>query len=408
MVDVLTSGTGLQKPPQLQSDPYDKETMLNPHLFYEALRETAPVVWLSKYDVYAVGRYDEVKIVMADFERFSTTAGVGLIDRRNPDSDNIRKRNPLTEEDPPIHTRARSGLQKILSPVVVRSWRDRFERKASEIVSRLLEEGQPFDAVTEISQEFVLTVFPESLGMDVSKDYLAAIGEMNFFSLGPMNDLRRASLERMKDALDWYDGAAKRENIRPGSFGEVMYQAEDDGNFDKGVAEGLINLVLRGGTDTTVSGISSTLRYLAENPTQWAIVKNDPSKVRLAFEEAIRLDSPSGALYRVTTRDMEFQGYELKGDTKIVSFLGSANRDPRTWDDPEVFNMTRKTMGQHLAFGTGPHVCIGQMIARLEAEAMLRAIVTRVERIHLTGEPEYRAVSALRSLRSLPMVFVQV
>lgn len=392
-------------PPVLDMDPYAEDVLLDPYPFHAALRDAGPVVWIPKYETYAVGRYADIKTIESDWERFTNSAGIGLIDKLDPESHKLRTTSPLTENDPPTHTAIRAGVQKLLSPLVVRSWRTRFEEEAARIVDQLITEGKPFNAVARVSEDFVLKVFPESLGLDVPREYLPLISELNFFSLGPMNDLRRASMARAQEAIAFYDASVLRQNIRPGTFGEVIYKAEDAGIFEPGVGAGLIHTFLRGGTDTTVAGLSATLLQLALHPEAWAAVRADTGKMAVAFEEAIRLESPSQNNYRLTSHDMIYEGYALKGGVKIAFYPGSANRDPRAWDQPAEYRLDRDIMGKHLAFGVGPHVCIGQMIARLEAVTMLQAIAARVDRLDLTGTPRWRAVSALRSLEDLPMAF---
>ncbi|PMS30114.1 hypothetical protein B0G57_14018 [Trinickia symbiotica] len=390
-------------PPALDLDPYAEDTIRNPYPFRAALRNAAPVVRLTKYGVYAVARYDDVKTVIVDHDRFSVAAGIGLIDRRDPESSKFRKPSPLGEVDPPVHTKTRSGMQKLLSPVVIRGWRERYQKVAADIIERVISIGGPFNAVSEIAEEMVYTVIPETLGLDVPREYLPGIGEMNFFSLGPMTELRQKSLDAVKDAIEFYDRSVERENVKPGTFGDTIYKAEDAGVFEPGTGIGLIRLFLRGGTDTSSSTISAMLRRLAENPDQWEKVKSDPSKIKNAFEETVRLDTPSEVAYRLTTRDMVFNGYELEGNRKIAFFLASANRDPRFWDNPDEFDVDRDVMGKHVGFGAGAHVCIGQMIARLMAETLMQALVARVDRIELAGEPQPRIVYALNSLKILPI-----
>jgi len=393
----------LPDPPVLDLDPYSEESLLDPYPFHEALREAGPVVWLSKYNVYAVGRHKDVKTVMNDYDRFSSVAGIGLVDRRQPGLEKFRTTSPMTEEDPPLHTSTRAGVQKILSPILVRSWRERFEQHAEVLANRIMERDGPVNAVKDIAEEFVTTVGPESLGLDVPKEYLPAIGEMNFFSLGPPNDRQRAAYERVQHAIDWYEKSVLRENVKPGTFGDMIYQQEDAGVFREGVGIGLIRTFIRGGTDTTVAAISSTLLNLAQHPEYYARVRNDVALLRNAFEETIRHDTPPQTLHRLVTRDMDFEGFRLKGDIKIAFFPGAANRDPRRWENPDVFDLDRDVLGQHLGFGSGHHVCIGQNIARLEAETVLHAIVKRTARLELAGEPVWRAVSAIRSLKELPI-----
>jgi len=161
--------------------------------------------------------------------------------------------------------------------------------------------------------------------------------------------------------------------------------------------------IFRAGTDTTMAGIGFTLNQLARHPDQFEMLRADASKARNAFEEAIRHESPAQLLFRTTTRDVELSGYRLKADTKVGYYPGAANRDPRQWTNPDQFDITRKVVGIHRAFGVGMHMCIGQMIARLESECILGAIAARAKRIEPTGEPTYRLVNTLRTLEYLPL-----
>jgi hypothetical protein len=108
-------------------------------------------------------------------------------------------------------------------------------------------------------------------------------------------------------------------------------------------------------------------------------------------------------MFRTAVSETELGGYRLEPDTKVAMFFGAANRDPRQWPEPDKYDVTRPTAGIHLAFGGGVHVCIGQMIARTEAEAILGALVKRVTRIELTGPPVVRLVNTLRTLDRLPI-----
>jgi cytochrome P450 len=100
--------------------------------------------------------------------------------------------------------------------------------------------------------------------------------------------------------------------------------------------------------------------------------------------------------------DVEFAGVRIPADAKVQVFVASANRDPRFWKQPDIFDMTRSTLG-HVAFGAGVHMCVGQMIARLEGEAVIKALVARVSHIELDGSPIRRLNNCLRSFESVPL-----
>ncbi|WP_293370391.1 cytochrome P450 [Nevskia sp.] len=394
------SATELREPPILDIDPFSDGNLRNPYPFFETLRETAPVVYLAPLNCYAVGRYDEVATVASDYARFTSSTGIGWSDITKPGA--LRARSPITEVDPPDHSRVRAALTRVLSPLVIRSWREAFLKEAEVVADRVLDQGD-VDGVRDIAEGFVLTVFPRVFGIDVPKERLILTGELNFNQLGPDNDRLRAALKRAEPYLEWYADALQRHNMLPGGFGEKIYLAEDAGDFDKGTAMLHVRSFFRAGTDTTMAGIGFTLNQLARQPEAWAALRADPNLIKSAFDEAIRLDSPASVLFRTTREETELSGYRLKADTKIGYYAGAGNRDPRKWERPDEFDVRRQTAGVHLAFGRGAHICIGQMIARLEAECIISALLKRVRSIQLTGEPTFRLVNALRTLDTLPL-----
>jgi len=146
---------------------------------------------------------------------------------------------------------------------------------------------------------------------------------------------------------------------------------------------------------------------LARFPQQWQKLRQDPGGfARAAFEEAIRLESPVQTFFRTTTRATELGGAPIDADRKVLVFLGAANRDPRQWRDPDSYEIERKNIG-HVGFGAGIHVCVGQLLARLEGEVVLQSLARRVSRLELAGEPERRFNNTLRGLKRMPLRLVR-
>jgi 4-methoxybenzoate monooxygenase (O-demethylating) len=389
--------------PVLDEDPFSDANIADPYPLFARMREMAPAVFIMPHDYYAVVRHAEAGIVASDFARFTTTGGVGMSDIRKPGA--WRPRSPITEIDPPDHTRVRAALQKVLSPLVVKSWKEKFAARAEEIADQAVAKGT-VDGVADISEAFVLDVFPAVLGVDVPPERIKLTGELNFNQIGPNNARTAAALERAAPIMEWYAQVLQREHMLPGGFGEKIYQAEDAGEFEKGTAQFQVRTFFRAGVDTTMAGIGSTLKLLAENPEQFALVKANPALLKGAFEEALRLESPAQVMFRTTTGETELGGVRLRADTKVGYHMGAANRDPRQWQDPDRFDVTRQTTGVHRAFGVGVHVCIGQMIARLEAESILGAVIRRVRAIEPAGPAAWRPVNTLRTLDTLPLNLV--
>ncbi len=387
------------EPPALAVDPFDAAILRDPYPFFAELRDAGPVVWLEQHNIYATGRHAEVATVLSQWQQFTNAGGAGMADIRKPG--NWRPASVILEVDPPGHTEVRAALQKILSPLIVRKWREKFQAEAERMADALVA-GRTFDGMRDAAEAFVLEVFPPAVGIRIPRENAQAIGDMNFNAIGPNNVLTQAAVARAQPYMRWYEDSMKRSAMLPGGFGELIHQAEDAGALQKGFAANLTRSFLRGGMDTTISGIGAALQALARDPEQWALLRAEPALARNAFDEAIRFEAPVQVMFRTTCEGAELGGIQLKPDTKIAAFMGSANRDPRHWPDADRFDLRRQAAG-HLAFGHGAHVCIGQMIARLEAECLIGALARRAKTLTLAGTPEYRPVNTLRTLDSLPL-----
>lgn len=391
----------LHDAPVLDIDPYSIEVLRDPYPFHQALREAGPVAFIEPHGVYAVGRHAEARTVLSDYARFTNAGGIGIQDIRKPGEFRIPSR--LLEADPPDHTRIRSVVTRVLSPLVIRRWKEGFERKAEALVDRLLERGE-FDGVEDCAEAFVLEAFPAAVGVRLPRIETLAIGEMRFNQSGPKNELYLRAMERAQPYLAWFESSVQRDAVLPDSIAALLFTAEDAGELDEGIASNVVRSFVGGGTDSTIAGIGFTLHQLARHPDQWQRVRSDPAKVKAAFEEGIRLDSPFQVTYRTTVGETELSGVRLAADTKIGVFLGAANRDPRQFEEPDRFNVDRPQLaGSHVAMGHGIHACIGQMLARLESEALVGALARKAGTLELTAPASYRPINQMRMLDTLPL-----
>jgi len=155
--------------------------------------------------------------------------------------------------------------------------------------------------------------------------------------------------------------------------------------------------------DTTINGVGNLLWLLAEHPSQWALVHADPSLVRSAFLEALRLESPVQFFGRATTRDVDLgDGLVIPADSRVLLSYAAANRDPRHYPNPDRFDV-RRNPTDTLSFGFGVHACAGRNLAMMEAESLFTALAKKVSTIELVGEPKRLVHNITRGLASLPV-----
>ena len=390
-------------PPEIPSsaiDPFSIEFFLDPHPAHAALREAGPVVWLEKYGCYAVARHAEVRQMLNDAATFCSGRGVGLSDfrRENP----WRPPSLVLERDPPEHDRARAVLNRALSATVMRSLRARFVEAANELAARLARNGR-FDAIADCAEVYPMMVMPDAVGLSkAGREHLLPYAATVFDMFGPDNELRRKAIAQMAPHVEWISAQCKREALSVDGIGAMIHAGADTGEITRQEAELLVRSLLSAGFDTTVHGIGAAMRALAHNPDQFAALRADPSKARAAFEEALRLETPVQTFFRTTTRDVELGGMIIPEGEKALMLLGSANRDPCKWVDPDRYDIDRTTSG-HVAFGGGVHMCVGQLLARLEGETLFAALAREFAALEPDGEATPLLNNTLRGWTKLPM-----
>jgi 4-methoxybenzoate monooxygenase (O-demethylating) len=391
--------------PHLDVDPFSLEFFDDPYPTHELLRETGPVVYLDQWKVFAVARYAEVHAVLNDPLTFCSSRGVGLSDfaKEKP----WRPASLILEADPPAHTRTRSVLNQVLSATVMKPLRERFATAAAAKVDELLAR-KSFDAVADLAEAYPMSVFPDAMGLkQEGRENLLPYAGLVFNAFGPPNQLRQDAIQRSAPHHAYVAEQCQRQNLAPEGFGGCIHARVDTGDITEAEAPLLVRSLLSAGIDTTVNGIGAAVYCLARFPDQLARLRNDPTLARNAFEEAIRFESPVQTFFRTTTREVEISGHRLGEGEKVLMFLGAANRDPRRWENADRYDVSRRTSG-HVGYGSGIHMCVGQLVARLEGEVMMAALARKVASIEITGPVKRRYNNTLRGLESLPVTMTPV
>lgn len=386
--------------PTLPLDPFDEEFLADPFAHHGVLRDAGAVVWLPKYQIYAMARFDEVQAALRDHETFCSSRGVGLADFSKEEP--FRAPSLLLETDPPLHSQTRKLMGRIVSLKALKELRPQWQQKAQELVSTLVQKGR-FDAATDLAEVFPMMVFPDTIGlMDEGREKLIDYATIVFNGFGPRNRVFEQSLIGKEDAIAWVEEACKRENLKPGGWGMAVYDAVDEAGMPEDYAPRLVRSFLSAGVDTTVNGIGHLMLALGKYPQEFARLRADPKLATRAFEESLRWDSTVQTFFRTTARDVEVDGTAIPEGAKVLLFLASANRDPRKWDNPDDFRIERPA-GGHVGFGFGIHQCLGQMVARLEGELIAAEFARQASSIKLAGEPVRRLNNTLWAISSLPV-----
>jgi cytochrome P450 len=382
--------------PSSDVDLFADAALDSPYEHYRALRDLGPVVWLDRHGVYAVPRYNEVREALNDPVKFCSGQGVGL----NPFI-NEGGRGTTLMSDGEAHARQREIIGRPLTPKALASMRPAVQALADALVDRLVEQ-RSIDGVTDLAEIIPVTWVPDLLGWpDDGRDRLLDWAAANFDALGPLNARAEAAGPRLLEMVGYAQAVAARGDLPPQSMAAGILGAAARGEIQPGQCPMLLIDYLAPSLDTTISALGNAIWLLATHPDQWDLLRREPDRVKSAFNEVVRYESPISCFTRVATDATELGDVEIPAGARLLMMFASANRDERRWERADEFDITREAAGQ-LGFGSGVHACAGMGLARLEGTAVLTALATRVERFEL-GEPVRKLNNLIRAFSSLPI-----
>ena len=295
----------------------------------------------------------------------------------------------------------REIIGRPLTPKALAGLRPDAQALADQLADRLVPQGH-VDAVTDLAEVLPATWVPDLLGWpEHGRDRLLAWAADTFDSLGPLNARVEAAGRGLLEMTAYAQMVASSE-VPAGSMAAGILDAAARGELAPEQCPMAIIDYLGPSLDTTIAALGNTIWLFATHPDQWAMLRREPDRVKHAFNEALRLESPVSGFTRVATRPTVVGGVELPAGARVLVSFASANRDERRWERPDAFDITRESAGQ-VAFGSGEHACVGMGLARLEGAAVLAALVERVDRFELAGEPVRKLNNLIRSFASLPI-----
>jgi cytochrome P450 len=375
-------------------DPYSDEALLDPWLGYKRLRDAGPAVWLRKYEMFALSRYDSVRRALLDWESFPSRNGVMMNDKMN----RVLRGNTLCS-DGADHNALRSVLVRPLKPGALRPLRDEITAQAEDVVEKLVAQGV-FDAATELAQHLPVTVVSNLVGLpEKGRERMLVWAREMFNCFGPMNQRAVTSFPVLKEMMDYAANEAVPGKLKPGSWAEGIHNAVARGEVSPQACPVMMVDYLGPSLDTTISAISNAVWLFANNPDQWDLVRENPRLMPSAVNEVLRYDAPVQGFSRYVARDVDMDGVLLPAGSRAIVFYGAANRDERKYPDPDRFDVLRRP-GDQLGFGAGPHACVGMNLARMEMIALFTALAPRVRRFTVLEE-EAVLNNVLRGFKTL-------
>ncbi|HEY3729811.1 MAG TPA: cytochrome P450 [Steroidobacteraceae bacterium] len=353
--------------------------MRNARTVDNTVREFSPLVRLGDGTVM-ITRHADVLAGLQDWQTFSSRS------RPWHDPKSVRPEILLTD-DPPRHTHVRQAIGQALSSQLLGTLRPAFERDAAALIRSLIPRpGEVIDAVADITRAFVYKVLPDAIGIPLKgREHMNAFGHMVWATMGPENELFREAMVGIEPVLEWLEHCCDRDHLVEGGIGMTLYRIADQGAITQAEAKLLLQIVLSAGSDTTIVTLGNAIHAFALFPDEYQKLRADPTLARTAFDESLRWYSPSRMAGRITTRDVEIDGFTVPARQPVGLMFAAANRDPRAWKDPERYDLSRELRKQ-VGWGYGVHACAGRVLAQLEANALLTELARHVTRIELAGE----------------------
>lgn len=380
-----------------KGDIYSKDALKDCNAHFRAIRDLAPAVWLPKYKLWAVGRFDDVRACLRASDRLISGKGIAA----NPVLNGLDAKITLMS-DGDVHQRRRNVLMKPLVPGELKLLQQRIQDEAHSLVARLKTQAR-FDAMPSFASHLPVSIVAELVGLKpAGRENMLRWAAGTFEAIGPLNWRTLRALPALLD-MRRYATRLTRADVVPGGWADQIFAAAEAGSLSMDEAQSMIIDYVAPSLDTTILATGNMLHFLAQAPDLFAAIKRDNKLLTNAVYEAVRLASPIRGFTRYAADDFDVCGVTIPKGARALLLYASANRDERHYADPDRFDLSRNAR-DNVAWGHGPHVCVGMHLARLEMECLLRALVQQVSRID-TGEPVPFLNNVLQGYKSLPTTF---
>ncbi|MEB3371877.1 cytochrome P450 [Saccharopolyspora mangrovi] len=398
----MSSGCPVSQPNE-DWDPLAAKNHADPTDVYTRLRDECPVAWSDRFGgFYALTRFKDVTESALDWHTFTSAQKTPIPDATSPD----RPPRAPAEVDPPFHTAYRDLLNRFFTPEYIRRIEPVIRRTARDLIGRCVSLGE-VDAVASFTFYMPIQVQCIFLGISVEDADRIKTTINRIIDAGAAGDTEthKAANDDIYDYIYQVLATRKKAPHDPNDLISAMIYEEVDGRrlTDDDIA-GTIRLFLQAGHGTTTNMLGSIIRHVAENSEDQKRLRNEPKLIPQAIEEMLRVWTPVRLVGRKTTRDVEIEGRTIPQGSRVGLMVSAANLDERKFDHADKVDFDRKP-NPHIAFGFGPHRCVGASLAREQLRIAAEELLSMTDDFELTGEPEASTWTHLGPSK-LPVRFV--
>lgn len=381
-------------------DPTDPAVLADPYPTYRRLRMDDPVHFNAPGG-WLLTRYADVASLLRDPRLSSDRRTAGEV---APALRALTENPSMVSLDPPDHTRLRRIVNKAFTPRQVEGLRPRVEAIVDGLLERV--DGR-FELMDSLARPLPVEVICEMLAVPAGdRPFIRKCSaDLTYlFELVTSVERRQTGLRGWVALSTYFEELAVERRAKPGDdlLSMLLVVEEAGDRLTRSEVVSMANLLLFAGHDTTINLIGNGVLALLQHPDELARLRDDPGIVGSAVEELLRYDSPVQFVSRVTKTDLVLGGRLLGRQDVVFLCLGAANRDPDHFADPDRLDLGRAD-NRHVAFGGGPHFCLGTPLARIEGAVLVSKLFDRFPRLGLAGEPQWRDTSTIRGLSALPL-----
>ncbi len=378
-------------------DPFDRATAADPYPRYRELLAGGPVHYNPKRGIFILTRYQDVRAAARADHVLSSADGITYGRMKLP---------VLLTTDAPRHTRMRKQALPGFTRGALESWQPMVDHLARTLVADLIA-GATADVVSTLAVPMPMGMIAHILG--IGDDDQAAFRRWSNDTVRVADvNISKSGLRELVPAVMGFRHmhAFFTEKL---SNGELLGENTVLGRLARHTEDGRLSydemffiavLLLLAGNETTTNMLSTLFLTLSQRPDQLELLQQRPELIASAIEEQLRFSSPVQSFYRTARVDYQVGRATIPAGSRVLLAWGAANRDPRQFEDPDVFRADRNPTG-HVAFGSGVHLCLGAQLARMEGQAVLREIVDNIERIEVVGTPSWSTNPNLRGLTEM-------